>query len=187
MKLSSSIRTEFDERKTAAAAAVLLREAGGRMKYLRLIRLLYFADRKSWEQFGRPITGDHYLAMRLGPVLSQTLDLIKLPPETGPWAEMIETRPEDHLVVLKREPDLGPLSDAEIDILKEAHNLYLTSDRWKLSDLTHTLPEWKDPGESSNPIFPEDILSALGKDEEEIEQVRQESAERAYFNRVLVG
>ena len=150
------------------------------------MRLLYFADRKSWQQFGRPITGDRYVAMKLGPVLSRTLDLIQAPPDAGPWAETIESKPEDHLVVLRRDPDLGPLSEAEIEILKEAHGLYATMDRWKLpKEISHALPEWKDPGESAHPIDPEDILKALGKDEEEIEDARQESVERAFFHRIL--
>lgn len=181
----SSIRTNFNERKTTAAAAVLLQEAGGRMKYLRLIKLLYLADRESWRQFSKPITGDSYAAMKRGPVLSQTLNLIKRPPEKGPWAETIETDLAQHEVRLKREPDLGPLSDAEIEILKEAHRLHAQMDRWRLSDLTHAFSEWKDPGESSKPIWPEDILAALEKSEEEIEEARQDSAERVYFDKIL--
>ncbi len=185
IKLISRIRPDFDERKTAAAAGVLLVEAGRKMKYLRLIKLLYFADRKSWERFGRPITGDDYVAMKLGPVLSHTFNLIRYPAESGPWAETIETIP-DHIVALKAEPNLGSLSDAEIEILKEAHSLYSTIDQWKLSkEISHALPEWKDPGRSSNPIAPEDILRALEKDDEEIEEARQEAVESAYFRGLL--
>lgn len=181
----SSIRTNFDERKTAAAAAVLLKEAGGRMKYLRLIKLLYLADRESWLEFNRPITGDSYVAMKRGPVLSQTFDLIRREPGAGPWAQTIETDTDNREVRLKGEPDLGPLSDAEIEILKAAYRLHAEMDRWKLCDLTHALPEWKDPGRSSNPISPEDILAALGKSDEEIEEARQESQERVHFDRIL--
>lgn len=187
MKLLSSICTEFDERKTAAAAAVLLKEAGGPLKYLRLIKLLYLADRESWREFNKPITGDSYVAMKRGPVLSRTLDLIKETPEGGPWAETIETDMDSYEVRLKGEPDLGPLSDAEIEILKAAHRLHVEMDRWKLCDLTHAFPEWKDPGESSAPIWPEDILAALGKSDEEIEEARQESVERVHFDKVLGG
>ena len=146
----SSIRTRFDERKTAAAAGVLLQEAGGRMEYLRLIKLLYLADRESWRQFNRPITGDEYVAMKYGPVLRQTFDLVKTEPEEGPWARTIEREGPFHLR-LKAEPDLGPLSDAEIEILKGAHRLYSQVSQWKLNELTHPFPRVERPGQLLEP------------------------------------
>jgi uncharacterized phage-associated protein len=190
VSLLARFRTRFDERKTAAAAAVLLREAGGRMEYIRLLKLLYLADRESWLRFNRPITGDRYVAMKYGPVLSATLDLIKaeheVGEELGPWARTIER--EDYAVRLMRaEPDLGPLSDAEIELLVDAYRFHETYGKWRLVDFTHALPEWSDPGGSSREILPEDILAALGKSPEEIEDARRAAAEDAYLERLLSG
>jgi len=186
MQLLSRIPTRFDERKTAAAASFLLREAGGRMPYLRLIKLLYLVDRESWDRFGRSISGDDYVSMKHGPVLSTTYDLVRREPGTdeGPWASTIE-RAGDFEVRLRGDPDLACLSDAEVDLLKEAHELCRTLDRWKLRDLTHSFKEWEDPGESSNPIWPEHILEALEKTAEEIDTIRQEAAEREHFDRLF--
>ena len=52
------IRLTFNEAKAAAAAAVLLRHSGGRMPYMRLIELLYLADRESLDRTGEPIVGE---------------------------------------------------------------------------------------------------------------------------------
>ncbi|MCW7083120.1 Panacea domain-containing protein [Escherichia coli] len=41
-------------------------------------KILYYADRFHLESFGRLITGDHYNAMKDGPVASNTYDIIKL-------------------------------------------------------------------------------------------------------------
>lgn len=173
------IQLSFNEKKAAAAAGVLLKYVGGRMPYMRLVKLLYLADRESLDRVGRPIIGGRYVAMKYGPVLSELLDLVKA--EGGSlWSEFIQTDRFD--VVLTREPDLGALSQAEIDLLQEAARLCEKLDQWKLADLTHTFPEWKDPGTSAFDIAPEEILRALGKTDEEIEEARQTANERAHFD-----
>lgn len=174
----------FDERKAAAAAGRLLRLAGGRMPYMRLVKLLYLSDRESFLRYNRPITGDRYVAMHYGPVLSRVLELMKAEaPAPGPWGGTIET--DRYEVRLVADPDDEPLSEAEITILEEAFRLVESLDQWKLADLTHGLPEWTDPGSSSRPIDPEAILTALGKAPEEIEEARQQAVERAHFQQLF--
>ncbi|EJQ8147415.1 SocA family protein [Salmonella enterica subsp. enterica serovar Newport] len=43
-----------------------------------VLKVFYFADRYHLERFGRLITGDHYNAMKDGPVASNAYDLIKI-------------------------------------------------------------------------------------------------------------
>src|SRR5689334_9935426 len=70
------IRFEVD--KVIQAAAVLLGTADAkRMTRLRLLKLLYIADRESIAETEAPITGDSVVAMDHGPVLSETYNLIK--------------------------------------------------------------------------------------------------------------
>src|SRR5688572_28382921 len=99
-----AIPTRYDERKTTAAAAFLISIAKARqIKYIRLIKLLYMADREAWTRYGRPITGDTYVAMEHGPVLSQTYDQIRAEGEaeepTGLWQKTIH-RVSSHDVAL---------------------------------------------------------------------------------------
>ena len=61
----------FDFDKTLQAAGVLLSLDGDRMEQIRLLELLYIADRELLAETGRTITGDRAVAMRHGPVLSQ--------------------------------------------------------------------------------------------------------------------
>ena len=51
------------------------------MSYMKLIKLLYFADRKYIKQTGSSITKDTYYSMKNGPVLSNVLNLINTEPE----------------------------------------------------------------------------------------------------------
>ncbi len=182
----ATIDTRFNERKTAAAAGILLKHAGGHMAYLNLIKLLYLADRESWHRFNRPITGDSYVSMKLGPVLSRTLNLIKDEVESeGPWKATI-SRHSQHEVELDGDPDMSALSDAEIEILEDTFNLHRYLDQWSLCEWTHRmLPEWKDPKDSALPIQPEDILRALRKSHEEIDEARQDALEVSQFEDIF--
>ncbi len=49
------------------------------MSYMKLIKLLYLADREALARWGRPITTDSYVSMKHGPVLSEVLNLITDP------------------------------------------------------------------------------------------------------------
>ncbi len=187
--MKARIKTRFNERKTVAAACVLLQEAGGQISYLTLIKLLYLTDRESWLKHNRPITGDNYVAMKYGPVLSNTYKLIReeRQDEVGAWSEAIERVGRYDLRLKQVKPDYGPLSDSEIEILKEAFCLNEKVDPWQLCDLTHAFLEWSDPHALATPIWPEDILKALGKSEGEIEEARQEATERGYFDEIFSG
>ena len=75
----------FDERKAAQAASVLLDRHEGRMPYIKLLKLLYLADREALIETGLPITGDRFVSLKFGPVLSRVLDLIK---DSSPGREL---------------------------------------------------------------------------------------------------
>jgi hypothetical protein len=184
------IATQFNERKTAAAASLLLHlhGNGGRMQFIRLIKLLYLADRDAWARYGRPITGDSYYAMKQGPVLSETYNLIKAQgTQPGPWANKIEPSP-GHSVKLVGEPDLGPLSNAEVAILEETHGRFRNVPTWGptglIKRLHRMLPEWKDPGSSSEEIDPEDILKAVGRGDQ-IKAIKKDLEDFAAFRRSI--
>ncbi len=151
---------------------------------MRLIKLMYLADRESLHRFGRPIVGGRYVAMKLGPVLSEVLDAIKCE-RRGAWQEAVERDGYD--ARLKTPPEVRLLSEAEISVLVETADLFRRLDQWALSGLTHGLPEWRDPGASVLEITPEEILTALQKSEEEIEDVREDAIEDAHFNRLFSG
>lgn len=157
------------------------------MEYLRLIKLLYMADRESWDRFGRPITGDNYVSMDHGPVLSQTYNRIKNEgdvPAQGYWERTVE-RVSRTDVRLKSGVNIDPLTPAEVKLLKETFHRFSAYGTWELVELLHrTLKEWKDPGGSSSIITPEEILKALGK-ADQIDAVREEAEEQAQLQQIL--
>src|SRR5947209_17144171 len=80
---SMPIALRFDERRATEAAARFLKLRGGRMKYLKLIKLLYFLDREALLRWGRPVTTDRYVSMYNGPVVSRIYNLILEEPAPG--------------------------------------------------------------------------------------------------------
>lgn len=180
------IQFRFDPRRAADAAAYLLKLAGGVMNYMRLIKLLYVADRISLDRFGRPIVGDRYVSMKHGPVLSNLYNLIKEQAEPPAWSVLIE-RDSETTVRLLSDPDLGSLSDADITILDEVTRLYRELDQYKLRDMTHDeFAEWQNPGNSSRELPVERILRiGLQKSPEEIERIRKSTEEKTYFENLF--
>lgn len=166
----------FDERKVAQMAAYLLAKGGGKMSHLKLMKLLYLADRESMERFGMPISGDRIVAMPHGPVLSMTLNLTNGDVESAPggWESMISDK-ANHELSLKPSvnvDDLDELSPADLSVLEAVWNQFGGMDKWTIRDYTHThCPEWKDPHGSSLPIPYERIFKALGKPEAEAREL----------------
>lgn len=175
----------FNEHKVAQMAAYLLHKRGGRMSHLKLMKLLYLADREAMAAYGSPISGDHMVAMPHGPVLSMTLNLMDGDVESAVngWESWI-TGKENNELSLKHNvtvDDLDELSQADLDVLESVWAKFGRMTRWEIRDYTHDhCPEWKDPNGSSMPISYDQVFRALGhKCEDAAELGARIEAERA--------
>ena len=133
----------LDKEKAVQASGVLLRLAPNfRMSRIRLIKLLYLADRKSLEEKSRPITGDRFVAMDHGPVLSGVYDLIKnTHSDPGSWPRHIRNDHND--LVLSSDPAVSELSRYEVRTLEQIFAKYENMDDWDFVEhVLHQLPEW---------------------------------------------
>lgn len=176
----------FGTRKIVEAIAALLRSsASRRMGCLRLLKLLYIADRESLRETGRPIVGTKPVAMEYGPVHSEAYDLIK-GSHWGEesWAEFI--RKDGHEVELTKDPGVLTLSRYEIGKLTETAAKYREMEEFDLVRLTHEFPEWKANYRegTSTPIPMEDIIEAVGRAEDR-DEILQDAAETKAVRRIL--
>lgn len=173
------MQPKYREDKATQAAALLLKLRGAPMSHLKLMKLLYIAEREALLKWRRPIFFDHYVCMDHGPVLSQTLNVINGACEIkGPWSESIST-PSKHEVQLIKDPGSEDLSEAEEALLRSVFDRYGKMSRWQVRDLTHAFPEWQDPKGSSIPIEYRDILRGSGMTEIETASIIDEIEEIA--------
>lgn len=169
----------FNVEKAAQMAAYLLHKRGGRMSFLKLMKLLYLSDRKSLDLYSEPISGDRYVSMNSGPVLSNVYSLMAEGGKPGnKWDEWIRDG-RDHFIAL-RHPlidvnDLTELSRADIHVMDDVYEQYGHWNRFRLCDETHRLcREWQNPEGSSIPVRIQDIFLALGRTPEEAEALARE-------------
>ena len=161
----------FSTEKTIQVVCVLLRLAKGRMGRLRLLKLLYIADRESLREFHRPIVGSRTVAMKNGPLHSEVYNLIKGEHIDEPlWSEYIQ---RDGIELRrKKDPGLSKLSAAEVRVLTQTFDRYASIDDYDLVEVTHEFPEWNNnyPDKTANTsrqIPFSDLIRAVGLEADE--------------------
>jgi uncharacterized phage-associated protein len=162
---ANNVIIPFSTLKTAQAAAVLFKSESTRaMGRMRLLKLLYIADRELLAERRRPITGDNPVAMDNGPVLTQTYDLIKGKHLDSPvWDRFF--RSIGYQVHAIGEPGVGELSRREVEKLQEVATRYADHEDFDMSEISHLFPEWSrnKPAAGSSRVIPLDhILEATG-------------------------
>lgn len=182
----------FDERKVAQTAAYFLHKRGGKMSHLKLMKLLYLADRESMRIYGEPISEDRFVSMDHGPVLSSTFNLMSGSVQSVPdgWEAWIADI-QDHEVELRREVDpdgLVFLSEADLEILDNVWKDFGHMTRWQIRDYTHDhCPEWEDPNHSSRPLKPVRVFRALGRSPEEAKQLAADLEEKNQMDQLFAS
>ena len=177
----------FNPKKATQAAAVVMRHRGKRVTRLRLLKLLYIADRTAIKERGHPIVGGKAVAMNDGPLHSPVYDLIKGRHLAEPfWSRFITVDgPLD--LVLSDEPENDLLSEYEIDLLGKTTDLHEGLDDFQLVVATHSFQEWIQhhvPG-TSKPIPMESIVEAVYDDPTERAEVLQELKDKAVVDGIF--
>ncbi|MBN8691251.1 MAG: SocA family protein [Armatimonadetes bacterium] len=160
----------FSESKAAALAAHILRMAGGKMEYLKLLKLMYLCERESLKAISTSITGDNFVSMKHGPVMSGTYDLIKGNWEWfehDTWEKSIHR--DKYIVSVVSDIDVSVyLSPFEIEIATDIWNRFKSVDKWEIVKWMHdTFPEWRETN-SRIAINLEDIYKAVGVSDEDV-------------------
>jgi uncharacterized phage-associated protein len=174
------------EQKATEAASVLLRLSGGEMRRFKLVKLLYFADRKALEERERPITYDHFALLPKGPVVSSILNLARgLYPHSEYWNQYIKKIGLD--VKIRGEyPKIKKLSPADIKLLNQIFAEYGKYTEFELANMSEKLPEWRNPGDSSYPLELPDLLKELHYDTKDIERISSEIQEKSALDSLFV-
>ncbi len=135
------VRTEIDHDKADLFAASMLKKLGGKnINYMKLMKLLYFADRYHVREYLRPIAKDDYFAMKNGIIGSYWLDLLR-----GRISSKYFTSDRISTVTLINIPqkdDEVQFSESELEALNFAFEKFSKYNENQLVDIIHQYPEW---------------------------------------------
>lgn len=165
----------FNAKPPAQMAAFFAQKEGGSINVLKLMKLLYLADRESIRMHGVPISFDYMVSMPHGPVLSNAYELTSgmVGGEEGrDWEQWIRDCEHYNVEVVRdfSRDDLDHLSDTDIEVLANIWDRFGRYGKWQLRDYTHNhCGEWEDPHGSSKPIAYETLLRELGSSPDEAE------------------
>lgn len=159
----------YNEQKAAQMAAWFIAQEGETMPHLKLMKLMYLADREAMRAFGFPITGDRFVSMIHGPVLSMTLSHIddEAPSAPDGWNSWISDKANYEVALMRPVTPiaLDHLSRADLQVLSTIWGKFGHMGKYQIRDYTHdprNCPEWKDPNGSSYPIAYKTVFEALG-------------------------
>ncbi len=177
----------FNTRKAAQIAAFFAREEGGTINVLKLVKLIYLADRECMARYEFSILNDQLVSMNHGPVNSITYNHIKgCGHEQGVWGEFIADRVHHDVSIAQAElsdDQLDELSQAELEVMHDVWAKFGGMTRFQLRNWTHNhCPEWEDPEGSSQRIPYERVFEILGKPAELAEEIKIERRLNSAFS-----
>lgn len=113
-------------------------------------KILFFADKEHFLDYGRSITGDRYIAMEHGPVPSNTRDILKSDPD---WPDDIISTFHERVIV-KKDKNLQriyskniahtSLSGSDIEYIECSFNKYGNMSFAQLRELSHKDPAYNE-------------------------------------------
>lgn len=139
-------------KKATQALNYFSRKKEGQINKMKAIKLIYLADRYHIRKYGRPIVGDIYWAMKLGPVGSSTLNVANLSEkdldrESFKYAKEYISHPKGDTkkegIISKKEVDLDVFSQTDIEAMEIIFKEFGDKDQFELAKkITHQYPEW---------------------------------------------
>lgn len=134
-------------KKATQALNILARKKNGKINKMKAIKLIFLADRLHLRKYGRPIVGDMYWAMKLGPVGSLTknvAELSSISEEALAYAKKY-IKPIDEkkqVIASLKQEDLSVFSKTDLECIESVYNKFSDKDQFELAEITHEFPEW---------------------------------------------
>ncbi len=112
---------KFEENKVIQVLLYLLNKGGGGLELYKLVKLVYFSDKKHLKEFGRTITGDVYARMEHGPTASGVYDLLKSLRSDGDWPSDVSNylRATGRMIYANSQSDKEEFSDSELSVMDQ--------------------------------------------------------------------
>ena len=134
-------------KKATQALNFVASKKGGTVNKMKAIKLIFLADRLHLRKYGRPIIGDTYWAMKLGPVGSLALNIAGLdraPADALSYARKYikPTNDKKRHFSSQKPVDMNVFSKTDVECLEAVYEKFSDKDQFELKDITHQYPEW---------------------------------------------
>ena len=161
---------QFDKIKTLNALLYVANRVQ-RKDFHKIFKIIYFADRQHLADWGRPITGDTYIAMEAGPVPSRLYDMLKIVRGDSYMSDSEGLgryfQVENWMYVNPlQDADLNKLSANEQEALSEAINKYSSLSYDEIKEKSHDVA-WRSTARDFS-ISWDNIAREAGLDEVEV-------------------
>ena len=169
------MKVKFDKTKTLNALLYVANRVQ-RKDFHKIFKVIYFADRQHLADWGRPITGDTYIAMEAGPVPSRLYDMLKIVrgdsyiADTEGLGEYFQVENWMYVRPLV-DADLNKLSANEQQALSDAIDKYAGLSYDEIKEKSHDTA-WRSTARDFS-ISWENIALEAGLDTEELECVNE--------------
>lgn len=183
--------TKDDVLKLKAAVLYIINKCG-EIDFIHLFKILYFAERKQYAEYGQHLISDSFCALERGPVPSYLYDAVKkvvgMPSANHPHMELLTHalapgNGECHYMLKAIEnPDMDELSEADIEALDISYAENINKDIRTLSSDSHD-EAWNEAWNKSrhsviNPLW---IAKAGGASEEFLQYISDSEKLDAYI------
>ena len=169
------MNVQFDKIKTLNALLYVANRVS-RKDFHKIFKVIYFADRQHLAEWGRPITGDTYIAMEAGPVPSRLYDMLKIVrgdsymPDTEGLSRFFQVENWMYLRPLV-DADLNKLSPNEQQALDNSIAQYSSLSYDEIKEKSHDVA-WRSTARDFS-IKWEDIAREAGLSSEELECINE--------------
>jgi len=176
-----------------ATVLYILKEMHSEMDYIKLFKIMYFAQRESLASYGLPIMEDTFRARQRGPVPTLTYKVIKIKEmqddidensDLYDFAKSIDIK--NKKVIALEEPDMDYLSVKDREIIDSIISRYGDKSSEELSEISHDAI-YKKVMENAAEDPQKDIFSLIdiarsgGASEEMVEYIREKEIVRQKF------
>ncbi len=151
-----------------------------RKDFHKIFKIIYFADREHLSKYGRPITGDTYVAMKDGPVPSNIDDIFKavrgdsfFAADATEYAKLFDVH-DWYFIKPKMAANIDYLSQSDVEELDDALNKYGSMSWDEVREKSHDFA-WRATPENRQ-ITLDNILRETGEDEAYIEYISEHIA-----------
>jgi uncharacterized phage-associated protein len=153
------VQIRFTINTQKAITALLWIVQRGEANIYNAMKIIFAADKRHLNKYGRPVTGDKYVAMQFGTVPSWIYDATKL---AKPGLGFVKNGNS-----LALEPgkgcDIALLSDSDIEALEHGFGEYAGKDFASVKQKNHGEKAWqkaieRNPGAEASEIFFEDMI-----------------------------